>query len=99
MPADSDMTPMIDYEVWQDGLPVAMTDSLSDAHHYMAIYGQDGPVKAVTRFTYRVDGFTDVSPLSAPIRPDVVRDCIERVADGSMSSDDALTALEETNHD
>ena len=40
-----------EFEIWQDGMPVASTTSenrsaaLKDAMHYMAMYGQDGPVK------------------------------------------------------
>lgn len=67
MPADSrDMVlvPEVQYEVWQDDMPVASADRLSDAQHYMAMYGQDGPVKAKTAFTYRVDGFTSSAPPS-----------------------------------
>ena len=43
------------WEVWQDGMCVAGSDSLADAQHYMAMYGQDGPVKMVHVVTYRSD--------------------------------------------
>lgn len=39
------------FEVWQEGLPVAeasarnRADALREAHHYAAMYGQDGPVE------------------------------------------------------
>lgn len=40
-----------EFEVWQDGIPVATAAStdraaaLREAMHYAAVYGQDGPVK------------------------------------------------------
>ncbi|MFA6043600.1 MAG: hypothetical protein WC718_01335 [Phycisphaerales bacterium] len=40
-----------EFEVWQDGVPVATATAstreaaLREAMHYMAMYGQDGPVK------------------------------------------------------
>ena len=40
-----------EFEVWQDGIPVAevyssnLDDALRDIFHYAAMYGQDGPVK------------------------------------------------------
>ena len=59
------MVPQIDYEVWQNGGMVASASNISDAQHYMAIYGQDGPVEAKTSFSYLVDGFTAIPPLAA----------------------------------
>jgi hypothetical protein len=52
----------IQYEVWQDGDMVATADSLSDAQHFMVIYGQDGPVEAKTAVTVRTPGFTVRTP-------------------------------------
>lgn len=49
------MTEDFEFEIWQDGLPVAETagrdratalrEAMREAMHYMAVYGQDGPVK------------------------------------------------------
>lgn len=33
----------ITYEVWQDDMCVAASDSRADAHHYLMMYAQDGP--------------------------------------------------------
>jgi len=52
----------IQFEVWQDGHMVATADSLSDAEHFMVIYGQDGPVEAKTAITVRTPGFTVRTP-------------------------------------
>jgi hypothetical protein len=52
----------IQFEVWQDGDMVAAADSLSDAEHFMVVYGQDGPVEAKTAVTVRTPGFTTRTP-------------------------------------
>lgn len=52
----------IQFEVWQDGHMVASADSLSDAQHFMVIYGQDGPVEAKTAVTTRTPGFNVRTP-------------------------------------
>lgn len=54
-------------------------------------------VEEIKKAAYR-DGWNDresdfLVGAARVSQPDVVRDCIERVADGSMSSDDALSAL------
>ena len=42
-----------EFEVWQDGMPVAsasaskVSDAWREAIHYAAVYGQDGPVEIV----------------------------------------------------
>lgn len=47
--ADAD----VDYEVWQNGGMVASSTSLPDAHHYAAMYSQDGPVEIIKATTIR----------------------------------------------
>ncbi len=68
----------IQFEVWQDGDMVATADSLSDAQHFMVIYGQDGPVEAKTAITTRFPGFNLVSAAASFVVPVGVR---ERVLD------------------
>lgn len=58
----------VQYEVWQGDYLVASSDALSDAQHYMAVYGQDGLVEAKTAVTTRFPGF---SALAAPPPPSV----------------------------
>lgn len=53
----------VQYEVWQDGMMVAASTDPADAKHYLAVYGQDGPVVGRTAVTTRYDGF-DARPLS-----------------------------------
>ncbi len=55
----------ISFEVWQDGDMVAAADSLADAQHFMAVYGQDGPVEAKTAITTRFPGFNVVTAMLA----------------------------------
>ena len=43
------------WEVWQDDMCVAGSDSIADAQHYKMMYGQDGPVKMVHVITHRAD--------------------------------------------
>ena len=52
----------IQYEVWQDGSLVAFSDDIPDAQHFMAVYGQDGPVEAKTAVTVRTPGFNARTP-------------------------------------
>jgi hypothetical protein len=33
----------VEWEVWQDDMPVATSTSEADAQHYLMVYGQDGP--------------------------------------------------------
>lgn len=61
----------VQYEVWQGDYLVASSDALSDAQHYMAVYGQDGLVEAKTAVTTRFPGF---SALAAPPPPSVSTD-------------------------
>jgi hypothetical protein len=68
----------IQFEVWQDGDMVAAADSLSDAEHFMVVFGQDGPVEAKTSITTRFPGFNTVSAAASPVVPVGVR---ERVLD------------------
>jgi hypothetical protein len=56
----------VQFEVWQDGDMVASADALSDAEHFMLVYGQDGPVEAKTAITTRFPGFHMVSAAPAP---------------------------------
>lgn len=37
----------IEWEVWQDDMPVATSTSEADARHYLMVYGQDGPATLV----------------------------------------------------
>ena len=49
------------WEVWQEGLCVASSDSMAEAKHYLMLYGQDGPVTLM-----RVISFSEeVTPESA----------------------------------
>lgn len=41
------------WEIWEYGMCVAGADNLSDAQHYLTMYGQDGPVKLVRVISYR----------------------------------------------
>lgn len=41
------------WEVWQDDMPVAVSDELPDALHYLAMYQQDGPVTLKRSVIYR----------------------------------------------
>lgn len=41
------------WEVWQDDMPVAVSDSFPDAMHYLAMYQQDGPVTLMRAVVYR----------------------------------------------
>ena len=56
----------IQFEVWQDGDMVATADSLSDAEHFMVVFGQDGPVEAKTSILTRFPGFNKVSVAASP---------------------------------
>jgi len=38
---------IVEWEVWQDDMPVATSTSEADALHYLMVYGQDGPVKLI----------------------------------------------------
>ena len=67
----------VQFEVWQDGDMVASADALSDAEHFMLVYGQDGPVEAKTAITTRFPGFHMVSAAAAPTpAPDGMREAI-----------------------
>jgi len=50
-----------EFELWQDGIPVAMTnaesrdDALREIKHYAAVYGQDGPVEVFEITRAKVD--------------------------------------------
>lgn len=62
------------FEVWQDGGAVGWSDTLSDAQHYAAIYGQDGPVEIMVAVTKRVP--LDQWPaLSARVDPEPCPEC------------------------
>jgi len=52
----------IQFEVWQDGNLVAFSDDIPDAQHFMAVYGQDGPVEDKTAVTVRTPGFNARTP-------------------------------------
>lgn len=41
------------WEVWQEDMPRAVSDSLPDATHYLAMYQQDGPVTLNRAIVYR----------------------------------------------
>jgi hypothetical protein len=41
------------WEVWQEDMPRAVSDSLPDATHYLAMYQQDGPVTLNRAVVYR----------------------------------------------
>lgn len=41
------------WEIWQDDMIVANSDSLQDANHYMMMYSQDGPVELKRVVAYR----------------------------------------------
>lgn len=41
------------WEVWQDDMPMAVSDELPDALHYLAMYQQDGPVMLKRAVVYR----------------------------------------------
>ena len=41
------------WEIWQDDMIVANSDSLQDAEHYMMMYSQDGPVELKRVVAYR----------------------------------------------
>jgi len=34
---------VVEWEVWQDDMPVATSTDEADARHYLMVYGQDGP--------------------------------------------------------
>lgn len=34
---------VVEWEVWQDDMPVATSTNEADARHYLMVYGQDGP--------------------------------------------------------
>jgi hypothetical protein len=74
----------IQFEVWQDGDVVATADSLSDAQHFMVIYGQDGPVEAKTAITTRFPGFNKVSAAASPVVPVGWRDITTAPRDGRV---------------
>lgn len=45
----------VTYEVWQEGMIVASSSDISDATHYLIVYGQDGDaqlLKATTERTF-----------------------------------------------
>lgn len=44
----------VQYEVWQDDILVASSDTLSDAQHFAMIHRQDDPAEIVVATTYRV---------------------------------------------
>jgi hypothetical protein len=71
----------VQFEVWQDGDMVASADALSDAEHFMLVYGQDGAVEAKTAITTRFPGFNMVTAAAAPA-PDGMREAI-RLAIGN----------------
>jgi hypothetical protein len=68
----------VQFEVWQDGDMVASADALSDAEHFMLVYGQDGPVEAKTAITTRFPGFHMVSAAPAPA-PEGMREAVASV--------------------
>lgn len=39
------LKPEFTYEIWQQDMCVAGSDSLDDAIHYLNVYSQDGPAK------------------------------------------------------
>lgn len=45
----------VQYEVWQDEFCVASSTDEADARHYLAVYGQDGPVKLMKAVTIRTE--------------------------------------------
>lgn len=45
----------IEYQVWQDDMCQASSDNLADAKHYLAVYGQDGPVQLREVVSYSRD--------------------------------------------
>jgi hypothetical protein len=98
----------VQFEVWQDGDMVASADALSDAEHFMLVYGQDGPVEAKTAITTRVPGFHDAPPaLSAiegggePITAAIIEDALRhrlsakdgRVTGFADAADDVLSII------
>jgi hypothetical protein len=41
------------WEVWQEDMPVAVSDCLPETLHYLAVYQQDGPVTLKRAVVYR----------------------------------------------
>lgn len=65
------------FEVWQDDMLVAGSDSLSEAQHYAAVYGQDGPVEIKVAVTTRVP--LEQWPQSLASAPQVGGELRERI--------------------
>lgn len=50
---DEGVTQEVQWEIWQDDMMVASSTSEADAHHYLAVYSQDGPAHLVRAETTR----------------------------------------------
>ena len=55
----------VEYQVWQDDMMVAASDTRREAEHYAAIYGQDGPVELKHRVSWEFAGFGALAATAA----------------------------------